>query len=67
MLLISSNLLHYVRIQMTNDRKIKHPLFLILGLQNSNRNQGKKEFLDSHGGQKSYLLTCAEWPEQVSR
>ena len=67
MLLISSNLLHYVRIQMTNDKKIKHPQFLFPGLQNSNWNQGKKEFLNSHDGQKSYLLTCASPPAHVGR
>ena len=49
---------HYVRIQMTNDRKIKHSLLLFICHQNHNRNQGKKEFLNSHDGQKSYLLTC---------
>ena len=43
---------------MTNDKKIKHSQFLLLCHQNSNRNQGKKEFLNSHDGQKSYLLTC---------
>ena len=56
---------HYVRILMTNDRKIIHPQFLFPGFQNSNRNQGKKEFLNSHDGQKSYLLTCTSHSAHV--
>ena len=58
---------HSVRILITNGKKIKHSQFLCLGLQNCNRDQGKKEFLNSHDGQKSYLLTCASPPAHVGR
>ena len=54
----TANYYHSVRILITNGKKIKHPQFLCLGLYNCNRDQGKKEFLNSHDGQKSYLLAC---------